>query len=70
MTPFKSEHLRRCLSCGLVFQWRIPTDQDLAAQYSHYSYAKFQNYPPATRANYRWYCSLWSPGEVRIDLLI
>lgn len=53
LSSVQPEHLRRCLSCGLVFELRTPTDLDLTAHYSHYSYGTLKPCPPATRASYR-----------------
>jgi 2-polyprenyl-3-methyl-5-hydroxy-6-metoxy-1,4-benzoquinol methylase len=47
------EHLLRCSSCGLVFESRTPTEQQLAAHYSQYSYGRLKPCPPATQASYR-----------------
>lgn len=47
------EQLRRCFNCGLVFEWRTPSDQELAAHYGQYGYGRLKPCPPATTASYR-----------------
>jgi len=47
------EHLLRCFNCGLVFEWRTPTDQELAAHYGQYVYGQIKPLPPATTASYQ-----------------
>lgn len=53
MASVQPEHLRRCFNCGLVFECRTPSDQELTAHYGHYSYGRLKPCPPATRASYR-----------------
>lgn len=53
MASVQPEHLRRCFNCGLVFECRTPSDQELTAHYGQYSYGRLKPCPPATRASYR-----------------
>jgi SAM-dependent methyltransferase len=62
------EHLVRCLQCGLVFEWRLPADQELADLYGHYSYNRLKPCLPATQASYRQVLQTLAPwrGQGRL----
>ena len=47
------ENLLRCLQCGLVFEWRMPSDQELTDFYRHYSYSRLKPCSSATHASFR-----------------
>lgn len=63
------EHLLRCLHCGLVFEWRSPSDQELAAHYGQYSYGHLKPCPLATRASYRQVLQSLAPWRGQSRLL-
>jgi SAM-dependent methyltransferase len=70
--PFQQvqpENLLRCSSCGLVFETRSPTLDELNAHYGHYSYSQLKTCPNATRQSFRQVLQSLAPWRGRGRLL-
>ncbi|MCS5704706.1 class I SAM-dependent methyltransferase [Synechococcus sp. FGCU-3] len=72
LKPFAAaqpEHLLRCLQCGLVFECRTPSDQELADYYRHYSYSRLKPCSSATQASFRRVLESLAPWQGQGRLL-
>jgi len=47
------ENLLRCCKCGLIFERRVPSDQELLAHYGQYRYGTLKPCSLATRASFQ-----------------
>jgi SAM-dependent methyltransferase len=63
------QHLLRCSACGLVFESRIPSDDELAAHYAEYSYSMLKPCLPATKVSFRNVLRSFLPWEGKRRLL-
>lgn len=66
---FQPQSLLRCSSCSLVFEKRIPTDDELTAHYAHYSYSSLKECPLATRESFRKVLDSFSSWQGKRRLL-
>lgn len=66
---FTQQHLRRCRACKLVFDERLPSDDELAEHYRQYSYGTLRPCPDPTRRSYRRLLAEFGPYKRSATLL-